>query len=197
VIQRKSAQRLAAGGLIVLGAGLLGLGAGLAVFLGWPAVGPQAVSAGQNMRESPGPAPVAGAPAPDFSLVGLDGTEVRLSEYRGDVVLINFWATWCGPCRAEMPLLQDRYLALHDAGLVVLAVNDDEPAGDVTAFAQELELTFPVLLDPGAKVQNLYRVLGYPTSFLVGRDGVIQRVHVGVLTDSQLDRYLREAGVSS
>jgi cytochrome c biogenesis protein CcmG, thiol:disulfide interchange protein DsbE len=195
-MQPKKPPRLMAGVLVVLGAGLVGLGAGLAVFLGWPSAEPIASAAGQTEPESPGPAPVAGAPAPDFSLSGIDGAQVRLSDYRGDVVLVNFWATWCGPCRAEMPLLQERFTALRESGLVVLAVNDDEPVGEVTAFVQELGLTFPILLDPGANVQQLYRVLGYPTSFLVGRDGVIQRVHVGVLTDSQLDRYLREAGFS-
>ena len=178
---------------ILLASLLVGLGLGAAYFFGFPER-----QAAPNPSTAPGqttpslPAPVQGAPAPDFQLTNLEGESVRLSELEGRVVLLNFWATWCGPCRVEMPAIQARYEAYADKGLVVLAVNFDEPREDVVDFRDELELTFPMLLDPGAAVQRLYGILGYPTSFFVDRDGVIRVHHIGVMTEQQLDRYLTE-----
>lgn len=138
------------------------------------------------------PAPEVGAQAPDFSLQGLDGDLISLSQFRGRVVLLNFWATWCGPCRLEMPAIQDRY---NDGGFEVLAINFDEPAAQIVPFVAELRLTFPVLLDPGGSVQELYRVRGYPTSFLVDADGVIRFFHIGEMSPEILDNYLAQLGV--
>jgi peroxiredoxin len=187
---------------LLLGAGLLvGLAAGLVVFYGlpaWPAGG-QPVSAvfPGGPTSTPAAAPVVGAPAPDFTLKDLSGHEVALSSYAGDVVLINFWATWCGPCLVEMPAIERRYEALKDRGLVVLAVDDDEAITDVSAFAHELDLTFTLLLDPGAAVNDLYRVRGLPTSFVVDREGVIRQLHIGLMTEEQLDGYLAKAGLGN
>ncbi len=139
-------------------------------------------------------APEIGALAPDFELLTITGESIRLDDLRGQVVLLNFWATWCAPCRLEMPHLQNRF-ELFSPDLVVLAVNFDEPAQDVGAFVLELGLTFPTLLDPGALVQDLYRVRGYPTSVFVDRDGVIQIIHIGILTEGQLDDYLAQVGI--
>src|SRR3970282_2086211 len=146
-------------GWILLGAGLLiGLAAGLVVFYGIPAwpTGGQPVSAaipggptppsGAQAAATPAPAPVVGAPAPDFTLNDLSGNQVTLSNFRGQVVLINFWATWCGPCLIEMPAIERRYEALKDKGFAVLAVDDDEAITDVIAFTYELDLMFLVLL---------------------------------------------------
>jgi peroxiredoxin len=175
-----------------MGVGLaLGLAAGLIIFLG-PIGSPRAA----GMPATPAPAPVVGAPAPDFSLQDLQGNTVRLADLQGQVVAVNFWATWCGPCRLEMPLLQARYDALKDKGFTVLAVNLDEPREDAAAFASGLSLTFPVLLDPGAQVNDLYRVRGYPTTFFVDREGRIDREHVGIMSDGQLDDYLAELGLT-
>ncbi|NIS83002.1 MAG: redoxin domain-containing protein [Anaerolineales bacterium] len=140
-------------------------------------------------------APAMGALAPDFTLFDLQGEEVSLSDFHGQPVLINFWATWCGPCRLEMPAIQSRYERYKDDGLVVLAVDFDEPAGDVESFRDELGLTFPLLLDPGAKVQKLYRNRSYPSSFFVDADGVIQVQHIGVMTEGQIDENLAQIGV--
>jgi peroxiredoxin len=183
-------------GLLILGLGLVvGLLAGLAVFVG-PGLLPSAASAGpQGTPATPAPAPVVGAPAPDFTLQDIEGNAVQLSALAGQVVVVNFWATWCGPCKLEMPALQARYDALKDQGLTVLAVNLDEPLEQVQAFAQDLNLTFPILLDPGAKVNELYRVRGYPTTFFVNREGMIDRQHVGIMSDSQLADYLGKLGL--
>jgi peroxiredoxin len=110
--------------------------------------------------------------------------------------LVNFWATWCGPCRLEMPALQGKYDGLHDQGFTVLAINLDEPLEDAALFAEELALTFPVLLDPGAKVFDLYRVRGYPTTYIINRDGLIDRQHVGIMSEAQLDEYLSALDLS-
>lgn len=133
-----------------------------------------------------------GFPAPDFLLTNTHGEQVRLSELHGQPILINFWATWCAPCRIEMPAIQARYEAYEDRGLIVLGVDFDEPLEDVQDFGEQLGLSFDLLLDPGGEVQSLYRVRGYPTSFFVGRDGIIQAQHIGVMTEGQLDDYLAQ-----
>lgn len=138
------------------------------------------------------PAPEVGALAPDFTLQTVSGDSLSLSDLRGQVVLINFWATWCGPCRLEMPAIQARY---NDGGFAVLAVNFDESAPQVQTFVDEFEITFPALLDPGGNVQELYRVRGYPTTFFVDADGVIRVVHIGGMSEEQLDTYLAQMGV--
>jgi len=140
--------------------------------------------------------PEEGHLAPDFALKTLDGKTVRLSELRGKkVVLINFWATWCGPCRLEMPAIEMRYVAHRHHGFAVLAINDNEPLGNVLAFQSEMGLTFPLLLDPGEQVHALYAIRGWPTSFFVNREGWIEVQHLGVMTEAQLDGHLAELGL--
>jgi peroxiredoxin len=136
-----------------------------------------------------------GEAAPDFELDTLDGRRVRLSDLEGRTVLVNFWATWCGPCRVEMPTIQARF-DRFSPDLVVLAVNFKEPESAVRAYVDELGLTFDVLLDPDGRVnQDLYRVRGYPTTLLIDRDGVVRVQHIGIMTENQLDQYLMEVGV--
>ncbi len=139
-------------------------------------------------------APEIGAQAPDFALRDLRGNEIRLSEYRGRTRLLTFWATWCGPCRVEMPTFEDRYQELKGDNFIVLGVNYDEPVEDVRAFRDELGLSFPLLLDPGGSVQRLYRIRGYPSSIFVDPQGVVRIVHLGLITEGQLRDYLAELG---
>lgn len=183
---------------IILGVGLLiGLLGGAAVFWGLPPfLLPAAGLDPSGPTATPAPAAVVGAPAPDFTLKNLSGENVTLSALKGQVVLINFWATWCSPCREEMPALQRRYEALKDQGFTVLAVDDNEAEKDVSAFAQAYALTFPILLDPGENVVGLYRVYAFPTTFIVDQQGVIQKLHIGALTESALDQYLTNLGLT-
>jgi peroxiredoxin len=124
--------------------------------------------------------------APDFTLQTLDGQTVNLSDYRGQVVLLNTWATWCPPCRAEMPDLEAYYQQHQEDGFVVLAVNTQESRDTVAAFLREHDFTFPVLLDPGGEVMREYGVLGLPTSFFIDRDGAMRGVWSGQLSPARL-----------
>lgn len=142
---------------------------------------------------APEVAPVERAQAPDFSLQNLDGEMVTLSDLRGQVVLINFWATWCGPCVEEMPTIDARY---RQGDFEVLAVDFDEPADVVAEFVRELGISFPILLDPGGEIQRLYQVRGYPTTFFVDETGIIKVMHLGPMDSAQLDAYLSELGAA-
>jgi peroxiredoxin len=123
--------------------------------------------------------PQEGYVAPDFTLEALDGSVITLSELRGRVVLINFWATWCPPCRAEMPAIQQVYEQYHEQGFEVLAVNLQEQDAQMLAFIEARGLTFPVLPDRDGRVSNTYRITSLPTTFFVGRSGVIQEIIIG------------------
>lgn len=127
------------------------------------------------------PAPHQGFLAPDFTLQTASGESITLSDLRGQPVLINMWATWCPPCRAEMPAMQSVFSETQAEGFVILAVNatqQDDPARAV-AFAQELGLTFPILFDTDGSVTRLYQVSFFPTSYFVDREGIIQEVVLG------------------
>ncbi len=130
---------------------------------------------------APPPSPREGFSAPDFTLDLLDGGQVTLSDLRGQAVMINLWASWCPPCRAEMPAIERVYQDLKDEGLVVLAVNttyqDSESAA--AAFVEEFGLTFPIALDRTGAVSNRYQLRGLPSTYFVDREGVIRSVVVG------------------
>lgn len=130
------------------------------------------------------PAPVANAPAPDFTLPTLDGSRVRLSDLKGQVVLVNIWATWCPPCRVEMPIIQTVYDQYRDKGFVVLAVDQDEDRRVVAAFMNENKLTFPALLDAGNRVGWMYQATALPSSFFIDKQGVIRTVYRGPMSRS-------------
>lgn len=187
---------------------LVGIAFALALFLGFPGAeseanisarstaAPEAIETVEIGTVVSRIAPEIGAQAPDFALRDLEGNEVRLSDYRGRTVLLTFWATWCGPCRLEMPTFEGRYQELKDEGFTVLGLNYDEPVEDVSAFRDELGLSFPLLLDPGGSVQRLYRIRGYPSSIFIDPQGEVRRVHIGLITEGQLRDYLVELGYS-
>lgn len=140
------------------------------------------------------PAPVAGHPAPDFTLKTPDGREISLSDFKGRPVIINFWATWCGPCRVEMPHLQAAYEAHQKDGLVVLGVNlteRDNPT-DIPDFLAEFGLTFPVVLDESGNVAKTYRIFGQPASVFVDRKGVIHQVFQGPVNEQFINDSVAE-----
>ena len=122
---------------------------------------------------------LAGKPAPDFALKSSTGANLRLSEYRGDVVMINFWATWCGPCRQEMPLLDQLYSRYQRVGFSLLGVNIDDDSSRAMDMIHELGVSFPVLFDARKEVSRLYDVDAMPVTILVDREGNVRHVHKG------------------
>jgi len=120
-----------------------------------------------------------GQQAPDFALKSSTGENLRLSEYRGDVVMINFWATWCGPCRQEMPLLDELYSRYQRVGFNLLGVNIDDDSNRAMNMIEELGVNFPVLFDARKEVSKLYEVEAMPVTVIVDREGTVRFVHHG------------------
>ena len=130
-----------------------------------------------------------GQAAPDFALKSSTGENLRLSEYRGDVVMINFWATWCGPCRQEMPLLDELYNRYQRVGFNLLGVNIDDDSGRAMRMVEELGVDFPVLFDARKEVSKLYEVEAMPVTVIVDRLGTVRYVHHGYKPGYE-DKYL-------
>jgi peroxiredoxin len=136
--------------------------------------------------------------APDFTLRTLTGPNLRLSEQRGQVVLVNFWATWCGPCRKEMPQLNKLYEKYHAAGFQLLGVNVDDDTRKAAEIAAKLGLAFPVLLDADKSASKAYDLSAMPSTVLIDRDGRVRYVHRGYLDgyedtyDQQIRQLLKE-----
>jgi peroxiredoxin len=130
----------------------------------------------------------------DFTLTDLQGKAWRLHDLHGKVVLVNFWATWCPPCRKEMPDLEALYSKFKDEGFVVLAISDEE-AAKVTPFIAERKISYPVLLDPGRKVNDLFKVEGIPKSFVYNREGKLVAQSIDMRTRGQFLGMLAAAGL--
>lgn len=111
------------------------------------------------------------APAPDFALAGVDGRLYRLADYRGRTLVINFWATWCPPCRAEMPSMQRAYAALTRDGIALVAISVGDDAQAIRAFLGEVPVSFPLPMDPDSRIAQQYPMIGLPTTFVVDRAG--------------------------
>lgn len=127
------------------------------------------------------PSPASGFPAPDFTVTDQDGNIYGLNTFRGHPILLNFWASWCPPCRAEMPAMQEVYEQYQAQGFIILAVNStiqDDPE-QAAAFFQELGLTFPLLMDRDGAATRKYQVRSLPTSFFIDPEGIIQEVVIG------------------
>jgi len=129
--------------------------------------------------------PKTGKLAPDFILPSISGEEVKLSDFRGKPVLVNFWATWCPPCRAELPYLISAHNDYADQGLVILAVDIGENLSTVKDFVEQREIPLTVLLDSKNKTARAYHIGAIPTSFLIDRQGIIQEVRLGAFPDSE------------
>ena len=141
---------------------------------------------GANPTEK-SPAADEGRAAPGFRLANLDGDPVELTDFRGSYVLLNFWATWCPPCRAEIPDLAAFHEESATAGWMVVGINQQERTSDVAGFLDQFDVTYPQLLDTNGEVSNGYRIgLGMPITFVLDPKGVILRVHVGPYDLEQL-----------
>ncbi len=134
------------------------------------------------------------AAAPDFTLKSLAGANLRLNEQRGSVVLVNFWATWCGPCKQEMPHLNRLYDKYRSAGFVLLGVNVDEDPAQAAGVARRLDLHFPVLFDADKTVSRLYDLQSMPATVLIDRDGRVRYLHRGYREglEEAYDKQIRE-----
>lgn len=151
----------------------------------WAGLGVLAVVAAAWITQSRITPTIPGNPAPSFEVTRPTGEVVSLNDYAGKVVLLNIWATWCGPCREEMPSMERLYALFDPADFEILAISVDALpgqrdlrgylAGDPVAFADSLELTFPILRDPGGEIERIFQTTGVPESFLIGRDGMIYK----------------------
>jgi peroxiredoxin len=165
---------------------LLGLGLGLIV-----------VSAFFLLRDiSPQNAPVAvpvsvDFPAPKLTLSDTQGVTHSLADYRGQVILVNLWATWCPPCKEEMPTLQAYYNKYQKDGFTIIAINDGDPTSDVLQFVKDYRLTFPVWLDPTYfATEQAFKTLNLPSSFVIDRDGITRLMWVGAISRRMLEEHV-------
>ena len=131
------------------------------------------------------PQPALGHPAPDFTLPTLDGQRFTLAEKRGTPVVLNFWATWCGPCQNEMPTLQTTFSRMGERVLIV-GVDQGETTAEVQPFIDRLGLTFPIAMDSDMAVGNLYNIRGMPTTYFIDSDGIIRHIWVGEMNSVTL-----------
>jgi len=164
-----------------------------ALWIWWSAAPPGSTTNGAI------PAPQESFLAPDFELVTLDGETIALSDMRGKAILLNFWASWCPPCRKEMPAMQKIYDEYGPDDLVILAVNstNQDRISDVAAFSMEQGLSFPILLDTHVSVSAQYQVRSLPTSFFIDPDGIIREIVIGgpmaeVLLRTRVERLLED-----
>ena len=139
--------------------------------------------------------PLVGGPAPEIVLKDLQGRDVKLSDLSGKVVLVNFWATWCKPCKEEMPAMQASYDKLRDKGFVVLAVNELEDTARVAEHIRTHGHTFEVVMDHNNQVANVYGVVGLPASFLIDPQGIVrERIAGSLLTESRIEEMVKKYG---
>jgi len=144
-----------------------------------------------------GPAPRMDQPAPEFQVKTLDGTTVNLSDYRGQPVWVSFWATWCPPCRAENPDIQEVYEKYQSEGLVILALSIGESTDTVQGYVQRTGLTYTIGLDQNTEIAARYRIVGIPTHFFVDRDGVLREWRIGSMSKKTMEKNVAKILASS
>lgn len=134
-----------------------------------------------------------GALAPDFLLEQVDGPDLRLSDFRGQPVVLNFWATWCSPCRKEMPQFVEAYDQYTDDGLVIVGLNLQEGETIARNFADDFGMDFPIVIDRDGEMRDRYRLLGLPSTYFIGRDGVIRSIFRGPFLEEQRGENVQDA----
>lgn len=169
--------------LIMIGFGFLALGVAFMMKPGNPA------PAASSQEFSTIPVKV-DLPAPDLNLTTLDGANVSLSAFRGSVVLVNLWATWCPPCREEMPALQSFYDEHRSNGFILIAIDQGETSAEVNPFVEEFNLTFPVWLDPASQAGAAFNTMNLPSSYVIDRSGRIRLMWIGGISKANLDKYV-------
>jgi len=184
---RNNQSKLRIVSLILVGAGLVIFGAIALVILpkSIPATEPIVEQSDQDFT----PAEL-NEKAPDLDLIDLEGKAVSLEDYRGQVVLVNNWATWCPPCRAEMPILESYYQEHQDEGFVLIGIEAGEPADEVNEFVENYGISFPVWLDPESKAIIGFRNMALPSSYVINPDGMIVLAWTGTVTRNSLENYL-------
>lgn len=131
-----------------------------------------------------------GSEAPDFELVDLNGKTHRLSDYKGQGVVLNFWGTWCEPCKKEMPALDKMYNVYKDKGVQILAVNIAQSDFEVKNFVKNYDLSFPVVIDKTKSVMDAYNINPLPTTYLINPEGKVEKIITGEMTESQIASYM-------
>jgi len=134
--------------------------------------------------------PKVGVMAPDFQLQELTGSPLKLSDFKGKPVVLNFWATWCAACKVEMPALESLYLQHKSEGLTVLGINFKEDSPTIQSFISKGNFSWPILLDQAGDIASNYRIIGYPTTLYLDRQGVIRAIQIGGLDKAGLEEYL-------
>lgn len=173
-------------GMIAVGVGILliGIAALFAV-----SSGDDAASTGANEEYSSIPAPVE-FDAPELTLENLSGDKESLTDYAGQVVLVNLWATWCPPCKAELPVLQGYYENHVDDGFVIIGIDYGEPADTVASFVKSAHLTYPIWVDEGQEAGMAFNSYSLPASFVINRDGTVVLAWTGAISDTMLEKYV-------
>jgi peroxiredoxin len=151
----------------------------------------------QNKADSTAPSDISAVPvkanfaAPEVTLTDTHGETHSLADYRGQVVLVNLWATWCPPCKAEMPVLQSFYDQHKEQGFTIVAINDGDPEADVLQFEKDFNLSFPIWLDPEYfATEKAFKTLNLPSSFVIDREGMVALQWVGEINRKMLDKYV-------
>jgi len=131
-----------------------------------------------------------GDKAPDFELVDLDGNKQRLSDYKGEGVFLNFWGTWCGPCKKEMPYMEKQHKAFEEKGVNILAVNIAESNLKVETFRDQYGLTFPIAIDKDKSVKEAYNIVPLPTTFFINKDGKIEQIITKEMSEDEIITFM-------